>query len=58
MDIILRDCGRVGWLGIVMVNGSETYRTGKHHLNKESVLYAVDSWLYLKEQEEHERSLV
>lgn len=28
--IVLRDCGSVGHLGIVLKNGKEVYRTGKH----------------------------
>jgi hypothetical protein len=45
MDIILRHCGSVGWLGIVEENGVETYRTGKHHPCKFAALAAVDYWI-------------
>lgn len=33
VDIVLRYCGRIGWLGLVMnrETGKEMYRTGAHH---------------------------
>lgn len=45
-DIILRDCGSVGWLGIVKdENGNEVYRTGKHHPSHLIALAATMGWL-------------
>ena len=44
IDIILRDCGGVGWLGILMKDGEEIYRTGKHHMMQLDALMAVNRW--------------
>jgi hypothetical protein len=44
-DIILRDCGSVGWLGVVERRGKELYRTGKHHPFAVDALEAVQEWL-------------
>lgn len=30
-DITVRYCGSVGYLGILVVEGKEVYRTGKHY---------------------------
>ena len=30
-DIILRDCGSVGWLALIIEEGAEVYRTGIHY---------------------------
>jgi hypothetical protein len=50
MDIVLRNCGSVGWLGILIEeitpgNIVETYRTGKHHPCAFTALAAVDYWI-------------
>ena len=51
-DIILRDCGRVGWLGIIEQDGKEVYRTGKHH---SSYLTAMDAiTLKMNSEDDHE----
>lgn len=50
MDIILRDCGRTGWIGIVTVKDKEQYRTGKHYPYKDECLCAVNEWLNEREE--------
>jgi hypothetical protein len=49
MDIILRDCGRVGWLGIIEQDGKELYRTGSHWPNPTAAYERVCRWLDDKE---------
>jgi hypothetical protein len=44
MDTIIRDCGRVGYLGIIEQAGKEVYRTGKHHPTEAAALQAVEKW--------------
>lgn len=43
-DTILRDCGSVGWLGILVKDGKEIYRTGKHYMMQLDCLFAVNKW--------------
>ena len=45
MDIVLRNCGAVGWLGLLMIDGKEIYRTGNHHRTKLLALGAVEDWI-------------
>ena len=45
-DIVLRYCGSVGWLGIIInEKGEESYRTGRHHKNRAMALRRCDEWL-------------
>ena len=44
-DIILRQCGPVGWLGIQMKDGEELYRTGRHFMFAVDALDAVQDWI-------------
>ncbi len=44
MDINIRDCGRVGYLGIIAMVGREIYRTGEHHPTAAAALQAVEKW--------------
>ena len=44
-DIILRDCGSVGWLGLVEQKGVELYRTGKHYASVFDCLNRVQEWI-------------
>ena len=47
LDIILRYCGAIGWLGIVVDQNShiEEYRTGKHQPSSEVALNRVQTWI-------------
>ncbi len=47
-DIIVRYCGSVGWLGILMVNDKEVYRTGKHQTSAAKSLEAVEQYIAKK----------
>jgi uncharacterized protein (DUF924 family) len=41
-DIVLRHCGAVGWLGILVDEfGNEVYRTGKHYSTDALALWQV-----------------
>lgn len=44
-DITLRNCGAVGWLGILVRDGKEVFRTGKHWPTAEEALTAVQLWI-------------
>jgi len=44
MDFIIRYCGAVGYLGLITINGTECYRTGKHHRTAAEALRAVEKW--------------
>ena len=44
MDIIIRYCGRVGYLGIIEKAGKEVYRTWNHHRTAEEALQSVEEW--------------
>lgn len=44
MDFIIRDCGSIGYLGIIEINGKEVYRTGKHQRTKLLALAAMEDW--------------
>lgn len=45
-DIILRDCGKVGWLGILKDPlGREIYRTGNHQPTAGEALAKVKAWI-------------
>lgn len=50
MDITLRDCGFIGWLGLYIVNGKEIYRTGRHHKSAQLALEQVQKWLSAQEE--------
>lgn len=43
-DVILRDCGGAGWLGILIMDGVEVHRTGKHWAMQADALMAVNRW--------------
>lgn len=47
LDIALRYCGAIGWLGIVVDQNShvEEYRTGKHKPSAEAALTCVQTWM-------------
>jgi len=44
-DIVLRYCGSYGWLGILMKDDVEVYRTGIHHKRKEMAIRRVGEWI-------------
>jgi len=43
-EFIIIPCGRIGYLGILKINGGEVYRTGKHHSTSFEALMAVQNW--------------
>lgn len=43
-DIILRDCGRVGWLPIIERDGKEIYR-GEHQDSAHRAMMMAEEWL-------------
>lgn len=45
MEIILRHCGRVGWIGIIIAGGKETYRTGIHYPSTQEALDQVRKFM-------------
>ena len=45
-DIILRKCS-AGFLGILMVDGEEKYRTGTHHSGPVAALTTVQFWMQM-----------
>lgn len=45
MEYIIRNCGGAGWLGLVMKDNKEIYRTGKHHRSEFSCLGDVIFWV-------------
>lgn len=44
-DIILRDCGNAGWLAIIIREGTEVYRTGRHYPTAEEALERAEFML-------------
>lgn len=40
-DIIVRYCGKIGFIGILVVNEKEVFRTGKHYLTAEKAFNKV-----------------
>ena len=49
-DIVLRNCGAVGWLGILRDEfGNELYRTGKHYPFAVDALQRVQDWIVEQE---------
>jgi DNA repair exonuclease SbcCD ATPase subunit len=45
-DIILRNCGTVGWLGLFIdKSGKELFRTGKHTASADAALTKVKAWI-------------
>ena len=45
VEIVIRDCGRVGWLGIVMRGKYELYRTGIHYPQAMNAFYKCCQWM-------------
>ena len=43
-DYIIRNCGKIGFLGILEIDGVETYRTGMHHAAAVEALLKVQLW--------------
>lgn len=45
-DIVLRNCGAAGWLGLFIDEfGAELYRTGKHWQSSKDALTMVQLWM-------------
>ena len=43
-QIVLTDCGKVGWLGMYMLDGRELYRTGAHQCDEFAAMLRVIEW--------------
>lgn len=46
-EIILRRCGHGEWLGLLVIDGIEKYRTGVHKSSPVAALTAVQYWMQI-----------